>query len=374
MYLERLVLNGNDIIESIDVSLINPKTNQPYSVIAFVGENGCGKTTLLNEIEKIPNKHYLYLRQNSMFVGVSNESYNLTSGGGDLYEVQNSKDLTGGLSVFSLRSNNVVNNKSACLKLLEELNDEQIKDIYESGKLDHSRCGGKAVSVIDGRNDFFDLNNLSSGQQEILLKIKTLKKMNIATDYILLDEPETSLHPSWQKIIVDLLRNLVKDSNGNIPQVFLATHSELVLESLINRDDALIIHLFKKGRQKRHELINSMDLRLPNPTYPELNYLIFHMDSLEYHDLLFIRIQDLIESDRVSDVDKFLKGRPEYNRELFGKKWTFQKKNGKTETYRTLPAYIRNYFHHPKEDLKPTDDELNRSILFLRNILKDLEE
>ena len=48
MYLSHLHIKNHPILKDIDLDLLNPKTNKPYPIIAFVGENGCGKTTLLN--------------------------------------------------------------------------------------------------------------------------------------------------------------------------------------------------------------------------------------------------------------------------------------------------------------------------------------
>ena len=97
-------------------------------------------------------------------------------------------------------------------------------------------CGQEITKIINGKTDGYDVSKYSSGQQEILLKLKDLKDYVSGTDAILLDEPETSLHPRWQREIVGLVEALVTDVvnyNQEIPQIFIATHSEKVLESLI---------------------------------------------------------------------------------------------------------------------------------------------
>lgn len=374
-FLNEININSHEILGNLHINLINPKTNKPYSIVVFVGENGCGKTTLLTELSKTPGHHFVFLRQNSMFVGLSNESYKLICGKDDLYPIQNNEDLTGGMNVFSLRANNTANNTVACIELLKSLNDESLIEIYKSGKLDHSRCGGEATRIIDGKKDFFDLNTLSSGQQEILLKLKTLKQAQVATDFVLLDEPETSLHPRWQKRIVYLIRDIIADKDGNIPQLFVATHSEKVLESLISNDDALIIRLFKEEKVIKAETIRQMDLCLPTTTFAELDYVVFHISSLDYHDELFNYFQFLIDKNSTVAVDEKL--------QLYGTKVFKEemKKYEKTRVYtvhnrpyttNTLPTYIRDFFHHPNEIKVPSDDEIKLSISFLRIIIKYL--
>ena len=374
-YLSEIDIQNHEILGNLHINLINPNTNKPYSIVVFVGENGCGKTTLLTKLSETPEHHFVFLRQNSMFVGLSNESYKLICGKDNLYPIQNNEDLRGGMNVYSLRTNNVANNTAACIELLKSLNDESLIEIYKSGKLDNSRCGGEATRIIDGKKDFFDLNTLSSGQQEILLKLKTLKQAQAATDFVLLDEPETSLHPRWQKRIVYLIRDIIADKDGNVPQLFVATHSEKVLESLIGNEDVLIVRLFKEEKEIKSETISQMDLRLPTPTFAELDYVVFHIPSLDYHDELFNYFQFLIGKNSTIAVDEKILF---YGTKLF--------KDGihkfeKTRVFivhkqpnitNTLPTYIRDFFHHPNEIEKPTEDEVIKSINFLRQLISYL--
>lgn len=368
-YLSEIDIQNHEILGNLHINLINPNTNKPYSIVVFVGENGCGKTTLLTKLSETPEHHFVFLRQNSMFVGLSNESYKLICGKDNLYPIQNNEDLRGGMNVYSLRTNNVANNTAACIELLKSLNDESLIEIYKSGKLDNSRCGGEATRIIDGKKDFFDLNTLSSGQQEILLKLKTLKQAQAATDFVLLDEPETSLHPRWQKRIVYLIRDIIADKDGNVPQLFVATHSEKVLESLIGNEDVLIVRLFKEEKEIKSETISQMDLRLPTPTFAELDYVVFHIPSLDYHDQLLNRMADLFGIEVISDIDKTIRKHPLYTKREYGKVWIGAVKHT-TKHYRTLPVYIRNYFHHPRDGTAPTEKEVVKSIKFLRTIIK----
>ncbi len=384
MYLSHLNIKNHPILKDLKLNLTNPNTNQPYAVVAFVGENGCGKTTILNEIFNYEKSEFivdkqtpytlvpkpfdaLYLRQGSLHRNAMKEVRKLIDGQ-DMYPT-NSATYTGGASPFGLRSNNAVNRINEGIKLLEKLGDDEIIQIFKENHIDEVWCSGEVTKKIDGQEHGYSITNYSSGQQEILLKIKDIRKMASGTDCVLLDEPETSLHPRWQKEIVNLIKLMLTDVYGNVPQIFLATHSEKVLESLIARDDVLIVRLSKKDGDIKTETINEMDLRLPTTTFAELDYVVFHIPSMDYHDQLLTRMANLYEVETISDIDKTVRTNALYTKQEYGKVWVGVTKY-KVNTYRTLPVYIRNYFHHPKDGVAPTEEEVVKSIEFLRTAIK----
>lgn len=384
MFLYQLKIKNHPILKDLNLNFTNPKTKEPYSVVAFVGENGCGKTTILNEIFNYEKSEFilekqkpytfvskpfdaLYLRQGSLHRNAMKEVRKLIDGQ-DMYPT-NSATYTGGANPFSLRFSNTVNRITDGLKLLEKLGDDEITQIFKENHIDEVWCSGEVSKKIDGKDHGYNITNYSSGQQEILLKIKDIRKMSAGTDCVLLDEPETSLHPRWQKEIVNIIKSMLADEDGNSPQIFLATHSEKVLESLIARDDVLIIRLSKQNGKIKTETINEMDLRLPTPTFAELDYVVFHIPSMDYHDQLLTRVADLNAVEAISDIDKTIRTHPLYSKQEYGKIWVGATKY-KVNTYRTLPVYIRNYFHHPKDGVAPTEEEVEKSIRFLREIIK----
>ena len=384
MYLSHLNIKNHPILKDLKLNLTNPKTNQPYAIVAFVGENGCGKTTILNEIFNYEKSEFiidkqtpytivpkpfdaLYLRQGSLHRNAMKEVRKLIDGQ-DMYPT-NSATYTGGANPFGLRSNNAVNRINEGIKLLEKLGDDEITTIFKENHIDEVWCSGEVTKKIDGQEHGYNITNYSSGQQEILLKIKDIRKMASGTDCVLLDEPETSLHPRWQKEIVNLIKLMLTDVGGNVPQIFLATHSEKVLESLITRDDVLIVRLSKHDGNIKTETIDEMDLRLPTPTFAELDYVVFHIPSMDYHDQLLTRMADLYEVEAISDIDKTVRTNALYTKQEYGKVWVGATKY-KVNTYRTLPVYIRNYFHHPKDGVAPTEEEVVKSIEFLRTVIK----
>lgn len=392
MYLSKLIIKGHPILKDLELSFINKKTKERYSIIAFVGENGCGKTTLLNELFNYNESKYIqekesvydvlprplnvvYLRQGSLHKNAMKEVGKLIDGK-DMYPV-NSASFDGGTNPFGLASNNGVNRVEKGLSILEQLGDDQITEIFKGNHLGEVYCSEEVSKKIDGKTHGYNISNYSSGQQEILLKLKDLKTAASATDCILLDEPETSLHPRWQKEILNVIQSIT-EAGGMVPQIFLATHSEKALESLIGRDDALIIRLFKDDGKIKHEDISEMDLRLPKATFAELDYVVFHITSLDYHDQLFTYFGSFFEKDTSTAIDLKIERKCERR---FGKNNINQYKKERVNTRfnkvyvtKMLPTYIRDYFHHPADIEPPTENEIIKSIELLRDLIEFMNQ
>ena len=376
MYLSYLHIKDHPILQDLELDFENPKTGKPYSIIAFVGENGCGKTSLLNEIFNYESSEYvldkekespflnapysaLFLRQNSLAKNALRETRKLIDGK-DIYPVNSTSHF---INIGKMKG--PLTETKEGLSIIERLDDLEIYKLFKEETVSEVHCSQEVSQVIDGKKHGYDVSKYSSGQQEVLLKLKDLQELYANTDSVLLDEPETSLHPRWQKEIIGIMNDLVTDCNNNKPQMFIATHSEKVLESLINKNDVLIVRLYKEKGKIQHETINQMNLCLPRTTFAELDYTIFKIDTYEYCSQLF----DLLEwrYGNPYKVDKMLMRSEFYDSKIHYKPW-YNDKTKKTEQF-ALPTYVRNYFHHPKDREEPTQDELHTAIEFLRNVI-----
>lgn len=86
----------------------------------------------------------------------------------------------------------------------------------------------KKLIFTNTRQEEFGIDGLSSGKLQILSKVFVLFTDDMKGHVILIDEPESSLHPSWQIRILPVLRHC---SETNDCQIIVATQSPLVIAS-----------------------------------------------------------------------------------------------------------------------------------------------
>jgi len=108
----------------------------------------------------------------------------------------------------------------------------------------------KGVVFKKGKKEI-DLSDLSSGEKQIIFRGAFLLKdqMSIKGCKVLIDEPELSLHPNWQKNILDFYKQLFTENGIQTSQMFIVTHSPYVVHG-ISANDKVIILSSKDGTIK----------------------------------------------------------------------------------------------------------------------------
>lgn len=111
----------------------------------------------------------------------------------------------------------------------------------------------KEVRNIAGRKDVIftehgkesNLSQLSSGEKQIVFRggflLKDVNSLRGAA--VLIDEPEISLHPTWQMKIMDFYKNIFTDANTGIQtsQIIAVTHSPFIIHNPNRSNDKVII-------------------------------------------------------------------------------------------------------------------------------------
>ena len=220
--------------------------------------------------------------------------------------------------------------------------------------------------LFEKHGKIISIDELSTGEKQIIFRGSMLLKNSKAVENgcILIDEPELSLHPSWQAKILDYYRNLFRDaSNKQSVQMIFATHSEYVIRSAMNdRENVLVIVLQDNGMGIKANRIDIPQI-LPIITAAEINYIAFKIASYDYHILLYGYLQIKMGFCKLTDFDNYIINRPEYDSRKHEKQYVYRQ-----TTYRSLPTYIRNAIDHPDSNHYFSEGELIISIELLQQI------
>ncbi len=215
-----------------------------------------------------------------------------------------------------------------------------------------SKAKGKAKTA-DQRSDGF-------GQfVSFLLTVSAQNKNEeLADSILLLDEPETHLHPQAQE---DLLKDVVKitqNSRNNI--AFFATHSNY----MIDKKD--LSRTYKITKPKDATEKERFDQK--GSTYASVTFEVFDIPSTDYHNELYARLHESYQDADTSDADRVhIKN---FDENFLAKKGLKKDKpwKGKANSA-TLPTYIRNCIHHPDNGDTYEESDLRHSIELLRSYL-----
>jgi len=102
------------------------------------------------------------------------------------------------------------------------------------------------VWFTNDNGEQFEIKDLSTGEKTLLSKVMYLYFLGYKNKVILIDEPELSLHPSWQNRVLKIYENFATE---NECQIIIATHSPHIIASakneylrfLIKEDNKIIV-------------------------------------------------------------------------------------------------------------------------------------
>ena len=385
MRLSQIEFNNHPILKNLKIDFTNSENGKIYSNIIFVGENGCGKTTLLSELFNYDNTDYiinkepnynmcgpcshksLFIAQDLKYRNAINSISEKTAGE-NIYKDITDTDNTNnnfGANVMSLNKNNIVNSLVLLKEKLKKFDNKRISEYFEKNRNKLMNDASQLVK-IDGNLNQVNADTFSSGEQELILRLESIKnRVQQNLDMILLDEPETSLHPKWQCEIVPFILEILKDNQSGERdlQLFISSHSENILKSVFGLENTLIVRLYKEDGTIKSQNITGMDTRLTEPTIAEIQYLVFDIVSTEYHNQLY---GELLKDRNQRRMEKFLN--IETEDDILNPYNYYNERIGGIET---LPTYIRNASSHPENaERHYNDDDIEKSIKILRNIIQ----
>ena len=238
-----------------DTSLVWHNLDPQINII--VGQNGFGKTTMLNLIKSVLTKDDKFCKMLKAKVQIKTTAGEMTFDGKQIvhkpnhggfasancfhyvntFDVPASKKSSFsqlGISLDSVlyqRTPTVYSFSDYRLSMLNDLStamqkQERINKLFEMIDMLFASTGKRIE--IDNRNRVvfrkgkltIDMMNLSAGEKQILLLLFTLFLMEDRSTVLLLDEPEISLHVERQDRLITMMHEL----NHNC-QIIMTTHS-----------------------------------------------------------------------------------------------------------------------------------------------------
>lgn len=237
---------------------VDPESIIPTNIHAIIGENGSGKTYLIKEMVKslsTKKKNAFYVREDDsrkltslvdIFSKVMCISYSYFDSIIDVIKREDSiikydfwgvKNNTGhnGLITFNDFSDEFSNGLISCFKIknkkelwIEALKILEIDDDIGNSSISNLKHGNYGVhGESSSLRDRF--NQLSSGHKSILSMITKIIDIIEEKTFIIIDEPESHLHPALLAKFIKTLSYILKMKNG---VAFIATHSPLVLREI----------------------------------------------------------------------------------------------------------------------------------------------
>jgi hypothetical protein len=185
------------------------------------------------------------------------------------------------------------------------------------------------------------------------------KNEELANAVLLLDEPETHLHPLAQEYLLSELIKLTSNARGNV--VLFATHSNYMIDKQdLSRNSRV-------RKEKDETRVDELDKK--HASYASVTYDVFEIPSTDYHNELFGRLhQRYQDEDPTDDKRELIKN---FDEAVLHKAHHLKKdKPWKgVQNQATLPTYVRNCIHHPDNGNRYSDKELRHSIEQMRKAL-----
>lgn len=238
MKLKHLHIDSYKIFKDFDIDFCID--SEPANIIVIAGINGTGKTTLLNDM--LSSKDETYQNAIAELTYIDSEfpegktipiphlalNYNPEI----IYFPASLENLENLNSFVKQYVNELVFVKLKNAKDAYQEIQQMIDLIFEDFKLNirfHGLNNNQELIFTNNKGEQFGADGLSAGEKQLLAKVFPLFTEEMKGKVILMDEPEESLHPSWQSMLVPVLRRCAKENDC---QFILATHSPQIISSV----------------------------------------------------------------------------------------------------------------------------------------------
>lgn len=232
--------------------------NNPLPLVVIAGKNGTGKTSILESIKNRENAHITF-QLDGKSINHGSDKYDDIFKENIIYVdalIENDKELE---ELFLDYIDYFIYDKNENAAIGAENLQNDMDEVFRGFDLNFhfKRIDYKTKKPIFSSEDAirddieFMLKDLSTGERTLLSKMLYLHLKEPKNKVILVDEPETSLHPSWQNKILKFYENFAKINNN---QIIIATHSPHIIGSSRNE----YLRILRKNEEGNVEAIHGV--------------------------------------------------------------------------------------------------------------------
>lgn len=315
------------MIKSIKFPANNPinlcGSNKPCKFIILIGNNSTGKTFTIENLYrdfdwmKSPNHYSDNFNYIFLINGCDYSRYGWEKGPNLSWQPKCLYIPSLAKTIFSQNIKTELNNCKELAKIIEELlNQDKVDNDKHKDEESYERDKNKRF-ISAFLNDFFgtdkyeieknnasgfitliknkelSINNASSGEIRALSIVVYILTNHIYDEndrLILIDEPETFMHPKAQINLANWFNSSLAVNSTSNGQYFIATHSPFIVKSFLEKfkDDTKIIYYSKNinDKGKMTYSIKTIDkpiyLNSDNISISEINFHVFQIPSNDY--------------------------------------------------------------------------------------------
>ena len=259
MKLRNLHIENYKMFKDFDISFVD-KNNEALPIVVLAGVNGSGKTSLLEyvynfllniqyknskssivfEIQKNVQKKIYVFNNEILSMAIKSEykvleTYPFKFKDYFFYFSANI-DLKPIKELLPEYLRKIVWDEdikaSEAFKRVKDFSNSIFKDLNIDMEFDSRDGKGNLYFRNKSGGNKFLIDELSTGEKILISKVLYLYLEDIKDKVILIDEPELSLHPLWQKRVLKIYENFAKKNNC---QIIIATHSPHIIASAKNK-------------------------------------------------------------------------------------------------------------------------------------------
>lgn len=236
------------------------------------------------------------------------------------------------------------------VEFFKNLESTYISDLIEEVRIKVRKTNGTIITF----------NELSEGEQQLLMVLGLLKFTQSKESLFLLDEPDTHLNPAWKFDYLTLIKDIVGQNESS--QVIISTHDPIVIGGL-NKEAVTIFDCTTDGTTARMPEVDPKGMGVAGLLTSDLFGLPTTLDA-ETQSKLDRKLQLQYKKERTAEENKELSQVTQELEQLGFSRTTRDPLYGK---------FLEHLYSRPEFQDKPiTDDERKKMTELMDDILEEI--